>query len=129
MPAGWAFLWYLASLSASAEEAAQAADAIGYPVMLKAAAGGGGRGMRVVHAADEVADAFARCRSEAASAFGDDAMFVEKLVQRPRHIEVQILADAGGNVVHLRERDCSYPTTQSKGGGDRAGAQPRAGAA
>jgi acetyl/propionyl-CoA carboxylase alpha subunit len=92
---------------ASAEEAAKEASELGYPVMRKAAAGGGGRGMRAVHGPGEITEAFERCRSEAAAAFGDGSVFIERLVDRPRHIEVQILADAHGNVVHLHERDCS----------------------
>ncbi|HEY0437312.1 MAG TPA: biotin carboxylase N-terminal domain-containing protein, partial [Phenylobacterium sp.] len=76
----------------SAKEAAEAADAVGYPVMLKASAGGGGRGMRRVDAPAEMATAFDRCASEAQAAFGNGALFLEKLIERPRHIEVQILA-------------------------------------
>ena len=98
----------------SADQARAAADAIGYPVMLKAAAGGGGRGMRAVASADELADAFERCRSEAQTAFGDGAIFIEKLVERPRHIEVQILADGTGSTVHLHERDCSIQLRNQK---------------
>jgi pyruvate carboxylase len=79
---------------ASVEDALAISKTIGYPVMLKAAGGGGGRGMRVVASADEMSAAFARCRSEALAAFGDDSVFVEKLVARPRHIEVQVLADS-----------------------------------
>ena len=80
----------------SADDAAAFAVQVGFPVMLKAAAGGGGRGMRAVHAAEELAEAFERCQSEAEAAFGNGAMFVEKLVERPRHIEVQVLADSTG---------------------------------
>jgi acetyl/propionyl-CoA carboxylase alpha subunit/acetyl-CoA carboxylase carboxyltransferase component len=99
---------------ASAEEARAVAETIGYPVMLKAAAGGGGRGMRAVACADEMPGAFARCQSEALTAFGDGAVFVEKLVARPRHIEVQILADGLGDIVHLYERDCSVQLRNQK---------------
>jgi acetyl/propionyl-CoA carboxylase alpha subunit/acetyl-CoA carboxylase carboxyltransferase component len=99
---------------ASPDEALAIARELGYPVMLKAAAGGGGRGMRLVEAAEDLAEAFARCRSEAESAFGDGSLFVEKLLRRPRHIEVQILADAGSNVVHLHERDCSVQLRHQK---------------
>ena len=99
---------------ASAEEAEADAAALGYPVMLKASAGGGGRGMRAVLGPDEMAAAFARCRSEAQAAFGDGAVFLEKLVKRPRHIEVQILADAAGDIVHLYERDCSVQLRNQK---------------
>jgi acetyl/propionyl-CoA carboxylase alpha subunit/acetyl-CoA carboxylase carboxyltransferase component len=98
----------------TAEDAAAVAKDIGYPVMLKAAAGGGGRGMRAVASAAELAPAFARCQSEAEAAFGDGAVFVEKLIARPRHIEVQILADAHGHVVHLYERDCSVQQRNQK---------------
>ena len=99
---------------ASAEVAMGVAETIGYPVMLKAAAGGGGRGMRAVACADEMAAAFARCRSEAQAAFGDGSVFVEKLLARPRHIEVQILADGRGDIVHLYERDCSIQLRNQK---------------
>ncbi len=98
----------------AAGEAEACADRLGYPVMLKAAAGGGGRGMRVVRSGQEMGDAFERCRSEADAAFGDGALFVEKLIERPRHIEVQILADAEGNTVHLHERDCSVQLRHQK---------------
>ena len=87
---------------------------IGYPIMLKAAAGGGGRGMRVVETPDEMAAAFERCKSEAAGAFGNGAIFAERLVRRPRHIEVQILADSFGNVLHLGERECSIQRRHQK---------------
>ena len=95
-------------------EAETQAETIGYPVMLKAAAGGGGRGMRAVHAKPAMAQAFARCQSEAEAAFGDRAVFLEALVQRPRHIEVQVLADQHGNLVHLHERDCSVQLRNQK---------------
>jgi pyruvate carboxylase len=75
--------------------------------MMKAAMGGGGRGMRVVRKMDEVREAYERCSSEALTAFGDGSMFIEKLVEKPRHIEVQILADKTGNTLHLYDRDCS----------------------
>jgi acetyl/propionyl-CoA carboxylase alpha subunit/acetyl-CoA carboxylase carboxyltransferase component len=99
---------------ATADDAAAVAKDIGYPVMLKAAAGGGGRGMRAVTNAGELVAAFARCQSEAEAAFGDGSVFLEKLVVRPRHIEVQILADASGDVVHLFERDCSVQQRNQK---------------
>ncbi len=99
---------------ATAEEAMAVAEKLGYPVMLKAAAGGGGRGMRAVADAGEMPAAFARCQSEARAAFGDGSVFVEKLVARPRHIEVQILADAHGDIVHLYERDCSVQLRNQK---------------
>jgi pyruvate carboxylase subunit A len=95
-------------------DATALAQALGYPVMLKAAAGGGGRGMRAVEPAEDLAEAFARCQGEARAAFGDGALFLEKLVVRPRHIEVQVLGDAHGNVVHLFERDCSVQLRNQK---------------
>ncbi|MDP6690342.1 MAG: carboxyl transferase domain-containing protein [Alphaproteobacteria bacterium] len=99
---------------ASGDEAREIAHGIGYPVMLKAAAGGGGRGMRAVSSDDELGEAFERCQSEAAAAFGDGSIFVEKLVERPRHIEVQVLADSKGQTVHLYERDCSVQIRNQK---------------
>ena len=98
----------------SAAEAQALAEAVGYPVMLKAAAGGGGRGMRAVHGPSELAAAFERCASEAQAAFGDGTLFLERLIERPRHIEAQILADAEGTVVHLHERDCSVQIRNQK---------------
>jgi len=83
------------------------AHQIGYPVMLKAAAGGGGRGMRVVRNDEDLNKAFTEARSEAKTAFGDDTVFLEKFIDRPKHIEVQILGDSEGNIIHLFERDCS----------------------
>jgi acetyl/propionyl-CoA carboxylase alpha subunit/acetyl-CoA carboxylase carboxyltransferase component len=99
---------------ASVEEATAVAKTIGYPVMLKATAGGGGRGMRAVASGDEMAPAFARCQSEAAAAFGDGSVFVEKLLARPRHIEVQVLGDVAGSIIHLYERDCSIQLRNQK---------------
>lgn len=89
------------------ETALAEAHRIGYPLMLKAAAGGGGRGMRVVRTDEELEKAFREARSEAKNAFGDDTVFLEKFVESPKHIEVQIAADNYGNIVHLYERDCS----------------------
>ena len=91
----------------SVEIALSEAQIIGYPVMLKAASGGGGRGMRVVRNAEEMKTAFMNARGEALKAFGDDTVFIEKFIENPKHIEVQILGDHHGNVVHLYERDCS----------------------
>ncbi|GAB4325416.1 MAG: carboxyl transferase domain-containing protein [Dehalococcoidia bacterium] len=98
----------------SPEEALAVAHAFGYPVMLKAAAGGGGRGMRLVSSEDGLAEAFVRCTSEAEAAFGDGSLILEKVISRPRHIEVQVLADRYGNVVHLHERDCSVQQRHQK---------------
>ncbi len=97
-----------------ADEAATVAAEIGYPVMLKAAAGGGGRGIRRVDSPDELGPALERCASEAEAAFGDPAVFVEKLIDHPRHIEVQVLGDVAGTVVHLWERDCSVQLRNQK---------------
>ena len=97
-----------------AAEAARAAKDIGFPIMLKAAAGGGGKGMRVVHAEGELASAFDLTRGEARSAFGDDSVYLERFVERPRHVEAQILADSHGNVVFLGERDCSIQRRHQK---------------
>ncbi len=90
------------------------ADDLGYPVMLKAAAGGGGRGMRRIDHAAELAAEFERCRSEADAAFGDGTLFVERLVDRPRHVEVQVLGDATGAIVQLGDRDCSVQVRNQK---------------
>jgi len=98
----------------NSDEALRWARDIGFPVILKAAMGGGGRGMRVVRKEEQLVDAFDRASSEAAAAFGDGRMFMEKCVERPRHIEVQILADEHGNVVHLYERDCSVQRRHQK---------------
>ena len=90
------------------------ADAIGYPVLIKAVAGGGGKGMRRVESAAEFADALASCKREAASSFGDDRVLLEKYILSPRHIEVQVFGDTQGNVVHLFERDCSLQRRHQK---------------
>ena len=91
----------------SVEIARKEADRIGYPLMMKAAAGGGGRGMRVIRHPDELERAFNDARNEAKKAFGDDTVFLEKYIDSPKHIEIQILGDTHGNLVHLYERDCS----------------------
>ncbi|HMC95472.1 MAG TPA: pyruvate carboxylase, partial [Polyangia bacterium] len=96
------------------EEARAFAAEVGYPVMIKASAGGGGRGMRVVRAESELPELIERASSEAKKAFGDDSLFLEKLVTRPKHIEVQILGDNHGNLVHLFERDCSVQRRHQK---------------
>ena len=102
------------ALPADPAATAAAAERLGYPVLLKAAAGGGGKGMRVVRSARELPSLLAQARGEAASAFGDDRVFLEKLVERPRHVEVQVLADAHGHVVHLGERECSIQRRHQK---------------
>ncbi|MBM6914911.1 acetyl-CoA carboxylase biotin carboxylase subunit [Gemmiger formicilis] len=97
-----------------AETAAQVAEKIGYPVLLKASAGGGGRGMRRVYDPENLISAFEEARAEAVACFGDGEMYLEKLILNPRHIEFQILADSQGNVVHLGERDCSIQRRNQK---------------
>jgi acetyl-CoA carboxylase biotin carboxylase subunit len=96
------------------EDAKKIADEIGYPVLIKAAAGGGGKGMKVANAASELADMMALARREALANFGNDAVYMEKYLSHPRHIELQILADSHGNVVHLGERDCSLQRRHQK---------------
>lgn len=86
----------------------------GYPIMIKAAAGGGGRGMRIVHSEDELEYAFSSAKNEAKKAFGNDLMFIEKYLEKPKHIEVQVLGDKFGNIVHLYERDCSIQRRHQK---------------
>ncbi|KEI94537.1 acetyl-CoA carboxylase [Clostridium botulinum A2B7 92] len=96
------------------EEALNIADEIGYPVVVKASAGGGGRGIRIVHSKENMIKAFNTAKSEAKGAFGDDSMYVEKFIKNPRHIEFQILGDNYGNIVHLGERDCSLQRRNQK---------------
>ena len=97
------------------EEAAMAlANEIGFPLIIKAASGGGGRGMKVVHSQDKIAESFAMCRSEALMAFGNDAVYMEKYLGEPRHIEIQIIGDGQGGVIHLGERDCSVQRRHQK---------------
>lgn len=98
----------------SPEEAVKIAQDIGYPVMIKASAGGGGKGLRVAHNDAEVLTGFVTCKTEAANNFGDDRVFIEKFVVEPRHIEIQILGDAHGNVVYLWERECSIQRRHQK---------------
>jgi acetyl-CoA carboxylase biotin carboxylase subunit len=101
-------------LTAGADEVAEQARRIGFPVLLKAAAGGGGKGMRIVRNKKELPSLLAQARGEAASAFGDDTVFLEKFIERPRHIEVQILADGNGDCIHLGERECSIQRRHQK---------------
>src|SRR5262245_21982496 len=94
--------------------AVKIAEEIGYPVMIKASAGGGGKGMRIANDKREIAEGFARARSEAKSSFGDDRVFIEKYITDPRHIEIQVLGDKHGNVIHLGERECSIQRRNQK---------------
>ena len=96
------------------EEARHIAREAGFPVIIKAAAGGGGRGMQVVHGEAALPGAFNKCQAEAAAAFGDDTVFIEKFLETPRHIEVQVLGDKHGNIVHLFERECSMQRNNQK---------------
>src|SRR3984885_5587600 len=98
----------------SEEEAIAAADEIGFPVLIKAAAGGGGRGMKVARTSAELSTALSTARSEAKAAFGDDAVYLEKYLEKPRHIEIQVLGDGKGNAIHLGERDCSLQRRHQK---------------
>jgi acetyl-CoA carboxylase, biotin carboxylase subunit len=96
------------------EEARAIAKQIGYPVLVKATAGGGGRGMKVAKTADDIDEAFQTARSEAKAAFGNDGVYLEKYLEKPRHIEIQVVADSHGNVIHLGERDCSLQRRHQK---------------
>ncbi|MBI3154600.1 MAG: acetyl/propionyl/methylcrotonyl-CoA carboxylase subunit alpha [Burkholderiales bacterium] len=98
----------------SPEQAVQIARQIGYPVMIKASAGGGGKGLRVAWDDKQAHEGFASCRNEARSAFGDDRVFIEKFIENPRHIEIQVLGDAHGNIVYLNERECSIQRRHQK---------------
>jgi propionyl-CoA carboxylase alpha subunit len=99
---------------ADEQQAVQIADEIGYPVMIKASAGGGGKGMRIAYSRAEVAEGFTRARSEAKSSFGDDRVFIEKFIVDPRHVEIQVLGDKHGNVIYLGERECSIQRRNQK---------------
>lgn len=98
----------------SAEEAEKIAEKIGYPVLIKATAGGGGRGMRIAYTKDDLQYAYQTAKSEAKSCFGNDSVYLEKLIENPKHIEFQILADTHGNVIHLGERECSIQRKNQK---------------
>ena len=95
-------------------DATKVAAEIGYPVLIKAAAGGGGRGMKVARSEDELSNALATARTEARNAFGDDAVYIEKYLAKPRHIEIQVMGDGKGKAVHLGERDCSLQRRHQK---------------
>ncbi|SDF16628.1 acetyl/propionyl/methylcrotonyl-CoA carboxylase subunit alpha [Rhodobacter capsulatus] len=101
-------------LIADADEAVKISDQIGYPVMIKASAGGGGKGMRIAWNAEEAREGFQSSKNEAAASFGDDRIFIEKFVTQPRHIEIQVLADQHGNCVYLNERECSIQRRNQK---------------
>ena len=98
----------------SEQEVLKVAELVGYPVMLKAVAGGGGKGLRLVRSSREVSSAYRAVRSEAASSFGDSRLYVEKYIQKPRHVEIQILADKYGRVIHLYDRECSIQRRHQK---------------
>ena len=101
-------------LLAGPQDAAVLAEQMGYPVMIKATAGGGGRGMRLVQSPDQLNNLFKAAQGEAEAAFGNPGLYMEKFIDRPRHVEVQVLADRHGNVVHLGERDCSIQRRHQK---------------
>ncbi len=97
-----------------ADEAVKIANKVGYPVMIKASAGGGGKGMRVAYTDEEAREGFASSKNEAKSSFGDDRIFIEKFIESPRHIEIQVLGDKHGNIIHLNERECSIQRRNQK---------------
>ncbi|MBU6466068.1 MAG: acetyl-CoA carboxylase biotin carboxylase subunit, partial [Burkholderiales bacterium] len=99
---------------AGAEQAVEIAKGIGYPVMIKASAGGGGKGLRVAYNDKEAFEGFTACQNEARNSFGDDRIFIEKFVQEPRHIEIQVVGDSQGNVIYLNERECSIQRRHQK---------------
>jgi len=98
----------------TAERAVEVAKSIGYPVMIKASAGGGGKGLRVAFNDREAFEGFTSCRNEARNSFGDDRVFIEKFVEEPRHIEIQLIGDTQGNVIYLNERECSIQRRHQK---------------
>ncbi len=102
------------ALATSSDEARAAAKRIGYPIMLKASAGGGGKGMRLIEREEDLESGWERARSEALKFFGDDTVYLEKAILRPRHVEIQVLGDTQGNMVHLFERDCSIQRRNQK---------------
>jgi acetyl-CoA carboxylase biotin carboxylase subunit len=99
---------------ANEQDAIRIASDIGYPVLIKAAAGGGGRGMKVARSEEDIVEAFAMARTEARNAFGDDSVYIEKYLSKPRHIEIQVLGDGRGDAIHLGERDCSLQRRHQK---------------
>ena len=101
-------------LIADAEEAVKISNKVGYPVMIKASAGGGGKGMRIAHNDEEAREGFQSSKNEAAASFGDDRIFIEKFVVQPRHIEIQVLGDKYGNMIYLGERECSIQRRNQK---------------
>ncbi len=101
-------------LVADVEEGKKIAKKIGYPVLTKATSGGGGKGIRIIHNENEFEDAFVKARAEAKAAFGDDGVYIEKFIEEPRHIEIQIAGDQYGNIIHLSERDCSIQRRMQK---------------
>ena len=97
-----------------ASHCVELSNEIGYPVMIKASAGGGGKGMRIAMNDKEASEAFTLCSEEGAASFGDDRMLVEKFVDQPRHVEIQVLGDKHGNCIHLNERECSIQRRNQK---------------